>query len=395
VEIPSVSSDSFEFYEGLRIVLPGTFVVALYAAIGSTFGFVTDIGALPAIVGILVAGMLFFFIDFPSRATVFEFESPELVLQTWGNRPPSGGNHLNVYYEVLDTFMPAGIRVRTTYLGVIYRIGFEAVYLLSLPALAVLTLGELYPGTGMQDFHHPHTSRLILIASGAVIMVFFVRAFSVRCKEHGRKGAKTRAARVKQVFKSDLRVEVPWPDRLLLTVAVAIAIAYAFQFHLQNPRWGVAAIVITAAIWSVRYFWGVRRPKDEGNDAINPKTGTKLSFRIDPKTGTKLPQRRNLHGVSASLLFTVAALTSLGCELRKLPNNGPISTAACAGWAASLAAAAALIHFRSHERRLLGSYGLQRTWLLRNRKRIEKNYYEFSETSEDAEPPEPATPSVE
>jgi hypothetical protein len=255
---------------------------------------------------------------------------------------------------------------------VIYRIGFEAVYLLALPALAVLTLGELYPATGKETPHHPHTSVLILIATGALILVFFVKAFTARGEEHRWKGAESRAARVKQVLKSDIGVEVPWPDRMLLTAAVALAVAYGFQFYLHSPRWAVAAIVITAGVWSVRYFWGVRRPRDEGENGVDPKTGTRLS------------KRRNLHGVSASLLFTIAALTSIGCELRKLPASGPISTGACAGWAASLAAAAALIYFRSHERKLLGSYGGQRTWLLRNRQEIEKVYYGVEPASEDA-----------
>ncbi len=383
----------------MRIVLPGTFVVALYAATGSTFGFLSsasDISTLPAIVGAVIVGMLFLFVDFPSRATLFQFESPELVLRTWGNRPPSGGNHLNVYYEILDTFMPAGIRVRTTYLGVIYRIGFEAVYLLTLPALAVLTLGELYPSVGRPNFHHRHESLLILITGAAVILMFFIASFMARCKEHRYKGAKTVAERVTRVMTNDIRVEVPWPDRVFLAAAVAIATAYAFQFHLRNPRWAVAAIFITTAIWSVRYFWGVRRPRDEGEAVTDPKTGQEF-FRIDPKTGTRLPSRRNLHGVSASLLFTIAALTSIGCVLRKLPSTGPITTTACAAWAGSLVAGAALIHFRSHERKLLGSYGLQRTWLVRHRREIETKYYGVRPPAEIDPPPESpgASPATE
>jgi hypothetical protein len=50
--------------------------------------------------------------------------------------------------------------------------------------------------------------------------------------------------------------------------------------------------------------------------------------------------------------------------------------------------AAALVHFRSHERKLLGSYGLQRTWLIRNRAAIEKDYYYGSRQPGQAEEPE-------
>ena len=373
VEIPSVGSGSFEFYEGLRVLLPGTFVVALYGAVGTTFGFLSDpgaIGAFPAIVGILVSGMLFLFLDIPSRAAVFAYESPLLVLESWDRRPPKGSNHLNVYYEILDTLVPGGIRTRTYYLGVIYRIGFEAVYMLALPALTALTLGELYPKVGKAKHLDVHASRLILLFAGVAILATFFAALAERYKQQARKDTNGRAARLKRVFE-EIGREVRWPDRILLVAAIACATGYGLQ--VWSRSFAVAAVVTAAAVWGVRYFHGIPR-SDQG---------------VDPRTGTKLPPRQNLHGVSASLLFTVAALTAIGCALRDLPTLGSISTAACIGWSGSLVAAAALIQFRSHEKKLLGSYGLQRAWLLRNREKIESDYYGAQEPADSVDSARP------
>jgi hypothetical protein len=359
MEIPAISSGSFEFYEGLRVLFPGTFAVALYTAIGTTFGFLahpSDIGALPAIVGILVAGMLFLFLDIPSSAAVFRYESPVLVLQSWGHRPPKGSNHINVYYEILDTLVPSGIRTRTYYLGVIYRIGYEAVYLLSLPALTVLVLGDLFPTVGKERRLDADASRLVLVMAGVAIIATFGAAVAGRYNDHRRKGVEGLRPRLERVL-NDIRAEVPSIDRLLLLAAIAVAVLYAS--HELNHYWAVASVATAASVWAFRYHHGVRR----------------LAKGTDPNTGTKLPPRQNLHGVSASLLFTVALLTALACVLSNLPERGAVSASACVGWAGSLVAAAILIQFRSHEKKLLGSYGLQRTWLLRNRGLIEQDYY--------------------
>ena len=171
MDVASVNSGAFEFYEGLRILIPGSFVLAIYVAVGNTFGFVSGgggIDVLPGLVGALFAGLFLFFVDVPSRAAVFAFESPERVLRGWGRRPPPGGNHLNVYYEILDTIFPTGIRSRTYYLGVIYRIGFESIYLLALPAVAVLAISSLYPEVGTPAHSvDAHESRVTFVSSGS------------------------------------------------------------------------------------------------------------------------------------------------------------------------------------------------------------------------------------
>lgn len=374
MELPTVSSGSFEFYEGLRVLAPGSFVVALYVGIGNTFGFVAGAGgidALSAILSTLFVGMIFLFIDVPSKAAVFAFESPELVLKTWSNRPPQGGNHLNVYYEVLDTIVPPAIRTRTYYLGVIYRIGFESIYLLALPGLAVLTLSALYPEVGKPAASiDASASRIILAVAAVFVLVSLIASISGRYDEHGNKGVPGGMPRLRSVL-MDVRREVPWPDRVGLLAGVGAAFAYAL---LGINRWLAAAgIVLVGGIWAFRYLVGV------------PRQDMSVG-----RTGTMPPLRQNLHGVSASFLFALASLTTLGCCFAGARTSTTLTPMASIGWSTAVVLAALLIHFRGHERKLLGSYGLQRTWLLRNRARIERDYYSVIEPPS----PDPATAEV-
>lgn len=371
MELPTISSGSFEFYEGLRVLVPGSFVVALYVAIGNTFGFVEGagaIGALPTILGTLFAGMIFLFIDTPSKAAVFAYESPELVLKSWKNPPPPGGNHLNVYYEVLDTIVSPAIRARTYYLGVIYRIGFETIYLLALPAIVALTLSALYPEVGKPAAGvDADASRIVLTAAAAVVLTALIGSINGRYKEHGGKGVPRGLPRLRSVL-GDVQLEIPWADRIVLLAAAGAALGYS-AFDL-NRSFAVGAIAATGGLWAFRYLVGV--PRQDMSPGL---------------TGTLPPPRQNLHGVSASILFTIASLTTLGCCFAGAPNSTTLTGKVSVGWSVAVVLAAALIHFRGHERKLLGSYGLQRTWLLRNRVRIEKDYYGVEEVVSAGESP--------
>ena len=361
VDVTSVNSGAFEFYEGLRILIPGSFVLAIYVAIGNTFGFVSGaagIDVLPGLVGALFAGLFLFFVDVPSRAAVFAFESPERVLRGWGHRPPPGGNHLNVYYEILDTIFPTGIRSRTYYLGVIYRIGFESIYLLALPAVSVLAISSFYPEVGTPADHvDAHESRVTFVVAAALILVALAASIRARAKEYRFKDrAKLKSEGKPASVMAELWAELPRIDFLIFTASIAATVAYV-GFD-ASRYFGTGAVIATTSIWAFRYLHGVKRQDRTTRD-----------------TGTTVPERQNLHVVSASVFTSAPVLLTLACSYSAAPNSTTLSAQGAVGWSAALVLAATLVHFRSHERKLLGSYGLQRTWLLRNREKIEKDFY--------------------
>jgi hypothetical protein len=94
------------------VLLPGGMVVGLCAAVAYTFGLGDSDLVTNALAGValaLFAGLFLLFLDIPSRAAVFTFEDPLSLMEEWDVRPsPRGARHLNVYYEVLDTEVPAG-----------------------------------------------------------------------------------------------------------------------------------------------------------------------------------------------------------------------------------------------------------------------------------------------
>jgi hypothetical protein len=158
---------------------------------------------------------------------------------------------------------------------------------------------------------------------------------------------------------ADLRTEIPGPDRLLLIAGLAATVWYA----LGGPQWaGAVGVGIPGSIWAVRYFGGVPRPQ----------APTPARPEIRAPRG-----RQNLHGVTAAVLFGLAAisLSISGATQASAPSS--LSSTNTAGWIALSLIAAMLVGFQNHEKRLLGSYGTQRTWLRRNLDGlIEKGYFE-------------------
>src|SRR6266545_2151956 len=118
-----VSAGSFEFYEGIRILVPGGVAVGLITAIGNTFG-VSGLNLAESIAGALaialLLGFLAYYVDAPAKAAVFSPDQPTSTLAAWGVEPPSGMRLLNVYFVLLDEVMPAPIRARALYMGSIY-----------------------------------------------------------------------------------------------------------------------------------------------------------------------------------------------------------------------------------------------------------------------------------
>jgi len=84
---------SFEFYEGIRVFIPGALVAALFAGAAATFtGSAPQLpgGALGAITLSLLAGLVLYYVDAPAKSAAFRKDLPNRVLDEWGLKPPQG-----------------------------------------------------------------------------------------------------------------------------------------------------------------------------------------------------------------------------------------------------------------------------------------------------------------
>lgn len=337
-----ISSSSFEFYEGLRTLVPGGLVVGLYAAILNTFGVGSGVilgHALVALLATLAVGFVLLFLDVPARAAVFQYEAPERFLRSWTDVSPRGGtSHLNIYYEILDVEMPAGIKTKIYYFGAIYRIGFEGVYLAA-AAIPVLVVAVLFPSVG-QDRGESSTSAIRWLFFAALVLHAVVVGIALwsRYDQHRRKERsdtcpKPHRRRWRAVA-NDLRREVPVLDRSLLGAGlIALALSLGLRW-----RWvAVAAVAVPGIVWTLRYYRGVK--SSDGRS------------------------RYNLHAVTAALLYGLTAMSMCALGARWAQTDSPLSARLVVGWAAVSLVVGALVSARAHERKLLGSYITQRTWL--------------------------------
>ena len=312
-------------------------------------------------------GLLLLFLDLPAKAAVYSFDEPvSLLAQEWSVRPPPRASYLNVYYEIIDAEMPTGIRNRTYYLGVMYRIGFEAIYLSSV-SLAVLTVAVVFPSLGTQrDVADMQTFRWIFVAAAA-IQVFAILV-TTRARYYENKGKGRNPA---EHLWRELRTEVPLPDRLLLLAGVGATIWYAVE---GSPRWtGAVGIAIPAVVWALRYFFGVQRPPEDPPPTQETREPTPRSMQ---------PERQNLHAYTAVFLFGLASFSLCIAGAVRASTPSPLSTMSLLGWLALTLVVTSLLGFRQHEKRLLGSYGIQRTWL--NRKQaylIRQGYFRHVDDS--------------
>jgi hypothetical protein len=355
-----ISSSSFEFYEGLRTLVPGGLVVGLYAAVVATFGVggsLTLGHGLAALLAALAVGFVLLFLDVPSRAAVFQFDAPERFLRSWQGVAPRGNtSHLNIYYEILDVEMPPGIRTKIYYFGAIYRIGFEGIYLAA-AALPVLIIAVVFPSVGVSRGETTSGAIRWLFAAGLLLHLVIVSiAFSSRYEQHRRKEPRqqprSRADRWREVGK-DLRSEIPSLDRVLLAAGVgALALNLAFGW-----RWvGIAAVALPGTTWAVRYYCGVRTSANG--------------------------LRQNLHAVTATLTYGLAAISICAIGAKGAVSESPLNVRVVTGWLLATLVAGALVSARAHERKLLGSYSTQRTWLAGQRGAlIEKGYFVEAEAT--------------
>jgi hypothetical protein len=410
--VVDVGSSSFEFYEGLRVAVPGGIAVGVYAAVATTFGFTSgDLAgdALAAVLAALLIGFLLLFLDVPARAAVFSFEAPLPFIQSWqGIKPHGNVSYLNVYYEILDEKVPPGIRNRTYYLGVIYRIGFETLYFAAL-SLPVLLVAVLFPRVGDARYDTSETTLRRLFAGALVVHVAVVAsAFWARYTEHRRKDApdapRTRRARWGSVM-HDVTREIPELDRALL---VGSATAIALNLIFAWPWTGVVGVGMPAIVWAIRYFRGVSISEGAALEHARRKNGRPKRLWTNPlwwladrwartrryfRPRSRPPARQNLHAVSAATMFGFASISLCVLGAVDAERGSPLNSAGATAWLVVSVLAAVLIAARSHERKLTGSYGTIRSWFDRNREDLIRERYFVNPDAvlSESGPPEPTT----
>jgi hypothetical protein len=379
----SVSAPSFEFYEGIRILLPGGFVVALYSGVVSTFNLsAPNVGdeALAAFVAALFVGLFLLFLDVPAKSAAYRYRLPNLELDAWEVQPPAATTTANVYFVLLDEAVPKGVADRALYTGSIFRIGYEAIYLAFLTATAVVAFAVFTAGHGPQRESGDAVEVALLVGAGlhaclpliAVITGYFRLA---------RRGVSTSWKRVLD----GLRDGVPLPDRILLLGAALGATWYLNEGRMVT---GIAAIAVPLALWAFRYHRG-HRPRDRDIPTWA------LIRRLAAYWRNRNKRPRNPRPPEAVFTLAWAGTTAYVLAAFDLPAHSALDLTAVVGWLTASLFAGVLVIAHGHERKLHASYHTQATWLKLHREELVRRYFGMpaGASNEGAERPSPEIPS--
>ncbi|WP_205698908.1 hypothetical protein [Conexibacter sp. SYSU D00693] len=327
----NINASGFEFYEGIRIAIPGAQVLGLYVVVTETFAL--DVprpfdDALAGLVLTLAAGLFLYFVDVPARSQIYNAALPHRVLEKWTAKPPNGVSTSNYYFVLLDSFMPAGIRSRTLYSGSIFKLGFEAIALSGLTAAAVIgvAIATDSPAAARE------TDRTVLwlalglhIAAGAL----GVREGWTLSKKEGR------ADRTRDLAKR-FRQQVG----VVGAIVLALAVVAILHHTVVEDHWWSAAVAIggPSGLWLARYVSGYR--PDSAKSA-----------------------RRNVDPPAAALLLCAALSSAVLLAACSLPDTSVLGTGAALGWSGIGLFAQVLLARRGHEKKLWAAYHTQRAWM--------------------------------
>jgi hypothetical protein len=329
-----VDAASFEFYEGIRIFIPGAITVSLLTGVGATF----DIASLnftgreiQALLAALIIGLGFYFVDAPAKAAIIRPLQPTEYLRTWKVRPATH-SRLNVYLLMLDTEIPAAIRARALYMGSMYRIGFEAIYLILLSALAVFVVSAAR-SSGAEPNLVRETAIHRLVLAGLAVAAWL---FALWRDKTGYSSPKEEHDIVPKRWS--------WVDALLLAFLGLFTIAALAEAQ-RSPAWIFSLPPLAlAALWAYRYFRGYRAGKG----------------------------RVPIDVLHAALLAALAVIVVVAVQFMSAPRLSPAEERS---WGVLLILALILIVARGHERRLRGAYSSQNTWLAQNKEHVIKTYF--------------------
>jgi len=343
VAIGDVNPSSFEAYEGIRMLIPGAVVVSLYGGVVATYSLASASpadNALAAVVGALFVGLLLLFVDAPVRSAAYRNGYlPNREIEDWNVDTKPYGGALNLYFVMLDTSFPATIRNRGLYMGSIFRIGFESVYLVALTAVGVLLATATFPDLGPARPATTATSVVLYAAAACPALILAASLYGRLVYRRRRKSDLTPAAEVWGELKADVRLDG------LACAVVAAALFAVFAWRHYRPV-GIAAVTVPIVFWAVVYFVGRSQPEN----------------RKEPRRALSPPAGSFLYG----LPFAIACVE---CALR-VGHSSPLDTSTALAWAVLALLAGVLIASRGHERKLIGSFQSQKYWMHNNREKL-------------------------
>jgi hypothetical protein len=370
-----IDAASFEFYEGIRILVPGGVAVGLTVAVGDTFGIKSlDVthNSLVAVLLAFLVGLVFYFVDAPARAAVFAPTQPTDKIGTWDIDKQYQRQILNRYLLLLDHGMPPSVRARALYMGSMYRIGFESVYLLLLSALGVFLTPSFTEQGASRSFAGANLSTIVA-ASWLGGFGFAIYRYL--------KGIEAASRRVRR---EPNRSTVRWsaPDYTIEAAAwAAFVVIVDKRTEFQSWILALPAIVV-GALWAFRYFKGY-----SGTDRpfvveavyiiktpyrLISAAQHNLASSVSPPPSRRKPvdviQAIQLAGSAATLAVSAHGF-SPPSAINQLPSGSR------AGWAIALLVGLLLVTARGHERRLRGAYATQNTWLDMNKEQVIKEYF--------------------
>jgi hypothetical protein len=374
---PAAGAGSFEFYDGIRILIPGALVAALFACAAATFtGKDPKLpgGALGAITLSVLAGLVLYYVDAPAKSAAFRKDLPNAVLDEWGLKPPVGTRGtLNTFFVLLDEMMPAQIRARAWYSGSIYRIGLEVIYLLSLTSAGVLTAAAVLrlpsgatSGTG-GPLPLPLTVGSATIA--AAVFTFVVYLEGRRPKPPDRRGPLAEAFSQAASGKTIVGIAGFAVIAAVLAVLPGEVFPAAISVTVSDESWRKASVgVAVAATWwcgAARYFRGHDLQHGQANAVPGPETEA---------TTLRKPKKPLDPPAAVLVMLPAFALTLLASACSNVLGGTGLPPKVAAGWAAAYLLALVIVASRGHEKRLHGSYATQRTWLRYNEKAMRLRY---------------------
>ena len=333
-----LDTSSFDFYEGIRIFVPGALTLALGEGVNRTFHIVhasVADNALVGVLGALLIGLLFYFVDAPTRAAVFSSLMPTRGMEGWGK--PQKGGLLNTYFIMLDADLPAPLRARALYMGSMFRIGYEAIILFLIVGCTVLS-------TPVWSYHRVRVDltggAVRLIVLGAVFLVATL-TLTVR---------RDRFRNIAPKLTDSGLVGRNWIDVIVLVLAcLSLSLELLWRASGLIVLTGPAVI---ATLWLFRYQRGYKAT------AASPK------YRQPVGSGWSCL-------ISACLVGCCLAIVNLVSA----PGAPSLSETSKYGWLLCAVVGVVLIAARGHERRLRGAYSSQNTWLQLNEWTMRSKYF--------------------
>jgi hypothetical protein len=312
---------------------------------------------LAAFFAALLAGIVLYFIDFPSKGATYRYLLPDAIVRRWNVEMPAGRRPETLYFLILDEALPAGLRNRALYYGSIFRIGYEVVYILFSTGFVVVALCYLDVASSHARYDNSTTKNVVGVASGILLaLALWGPVIGPLIGRLSGRAGRFRAAA------TELRSQVRWLDRAVLSAALVSAFVAWNGTPVIPAGVLIAAPGAAAALWAVRYHRGVR-PADLAVSA----------WHVRERLTRRAPVR-NLSATPATFLLAIAAGTLLVVTAAGLPEKTVLSPAAAGGWAAGMTLSAVLVYLRGHERSMMGSRGEVIVWLELHRAELLDRY---------------------